>query len=41
MALAMRSPTLYGNPSTRAASRTALRALIVPNVMIWATWSRP
>ena len=41
MALAILSPTPYGKPSTRAASRTALRALMVPNVMIWATWSRP
>ena len=30
-----------GQPSTRAASRTAARALIVENVTIWATWSQP
>jgi len=26
---------------TRAASRVAARAAMVPKVMIWATWSRP
>ncbi len=31
----------YGISSTRPASRTAARAAIVPNVMIWATRSRP
>ncbi len=41
MALATLSPTAYGYPSTRAASRTAARALMVEKVMIWATWSRP
>ena len=41
IALAMRSPTMYGLPSTRAASRTAARALIVENVMICATRSLP
>ncbi len=39
MALAIRSPTRYGYPRTRAASRTAARALIVENVTICATRS--
>ena len=41
MSLATLSPTAYGYPSTRAASRTAARALMVENVTIWATWSAP
>ena len=41
MALAILSPTMYGNPSTREASRTAARALMVENVTIWATRSLP
>jgi hypothetical protein len=41
MALAILSPSWGGYPSTRAASRTAARALIVENVTIWATWSEP
>ena len=39
--LEMRSPSEYGLPSTRAASRTAARALMLENVMICATWSWP
>ena len=41
ISLAIRSTTPYGISSTRPASRTAARAAIVPNVMIWATRSRP
>ena len=39
--LQSRSPTLAGNPSTRAASRIPCFPLIVWNVMICATWSAP
>jgi len=35
--LAIRSPAAYGRPMTRAASRVAARAAMVPKVMIWAT----
>ncbi len=41
ISFAILSPIRYGYPSTRAASRTAARALIVENVMICATWSSP
>ena len=40
-ALVIRSPSAYGKPSTRAESLTAALALMVPYVMIWATWSSP
>jgi len=39
--LATRSTTAYGSPSTRAASRSAWRPLMVEKVTIWATWSGP
>ncbi len=41
IALAMRSTSPYEWPRTRPTSRMAARASIVPNVMIWATWSWP
>ena len=40
-ALATLSASAYGMSITRATSRTTARAFMVPNVMIWATFSRP
>ena len=40
-AFATLSASAYGMSITRATSRTTARAFIVPNVMIWATFSRP